>query len=204
MTEVLRSEIMRLPSGSKLLDLGCGDMRLLLEISKMRPDLQLHGVDIGAIPSTNNNIHFTNADVTTFIADTEYQLVLAVDILEHLLCPERLVNTAWKSLASEGRFYTTVPSVTKLLLFGDENFFSDYSHIRPFSCKSMSRLLFDHGFDVRSTELVGQSKRSIIRLGYYLMRGIVTLNATYLNAVIRMVAGTAVETVAQKKIEVAC
>jgi len=199
MTEYLRAQVMQLSPASKILDLGCGDMSLLSDIAQIRCDVQLHGVDIGDIPQIARNIRFTNCDVTTFVADAEYQMVLAVDILEHLPRPELLVKTAWNALAEEGSFYTIVPSVTKLLLFGDDNFFADYSHVRPFSCKSMTRLLQDHGFEVSSTASVGHVKKSNLRMGYYLLRGLVTQNAAYLNAAIKMIGGTTIETLARKK-----
>jgi len=189
---------MQLPPAAKVIDLGCGDMKLLSEIAKIRPDLQLHGVDIGNLPQNAGSLRFTNADVTTYEADAEYQLALAIDILEHLPRPELLVNTAWKALAARGRFYTSVPSVTKLLLFGEANFFSDYSHIRPFNCKSMTRLLQDHGFEVRSTAAIGHGKKSLLRTGYYLLRGLLTQNGAYLNGIITMIGGTTIETIATK------
>jgi len=198
MTDGLRAQIMKLPPAAKVIDLGCGDMKLLMEIAQMRPDLQLHGVDIGNLPQNAGSLRFTNADVTTFAADTEYQLALAIDILEHLPRPELLVNTAWKALGAGGLFYTSVPNVTKLLLFGDANFFSDYSHIRPFNCKSMTRLMHDHGFAVQSTAAIGHGKKSVLKLGYYLARGLLTQNEAYLNGVIMMIGGNAIETVALK------
>lgn len=199
MTNELRSLIMQIPAESKVLDLGCGDMKLLLEIAEIRPDLHLHGVDIGDINIGSGNIEFTNADVTTFVSDTKYQVVLAIDILEHLPQPERLVRTALDSLVPGGKFYTTVPSVTKLLMFGDDNFFSDYSHIRPFSCKSMVRLLTDHGFEVISSVAVGQGQLTFLKRGYYLARGLLTSNPSYINGFIRMIGGTAIETIAKKR-----
>lgn len=198
-TALLRNTITQLPNVGRVLDLGCGDLGVLRQIAQLRPDLRLHGLDVGEVPlgKTAPNIEFTRGDVTTFSTETKYDLVIAIDVLEHLARPEQLIHTAGKALRTQGEIYVNAPSVTKLLLLGDENFFSDYSHVRPFSVKSMTRLLHDHGFQASKIS-VQACEASTPRLLYHLARGIMTRDPRYLNGVIKMIGGVAVEGTAMK------
>jgi 2-polyprenyl-3-methyl-5-hydroxy-6-metoxy-1,4-benzoquinol methylase len=200
-TPLLRAQVMALPKGARVLELGCGDLQVLKALAPLRPDLKLHGVDVGDVPAEarSDGVHFTRCDIRDFVPDTEYHLALAIDVLEHLPRPDELAVSARKALGADGRFYLSVPSVTKLFLFGDENFFSDYTHVRPFNSKSVARLLSDYGFEVekvlsgaRGGPLVG------LRLWYYLARGLLTANTGYLNAAVRLLGGNAIEAVGRK------
>jgi predicted TPR repeat methyltransferase len=200
-SELLKAQISALPRGARVIDLGCGDLALLHEIARMRQDVELHGVDVGDLPAGTplNGIKYTKADLTDFSTNQRFDLVLAIDVLEHLAMPQRLVNLGWKLLGSGGSIYVSAPSVTKLLLFGDENFYSDYTHIRPFNVKGMARLLADNGFSpLHINVLRAKSSLKHVRFFYYLLRGLVSINPRYINAAIVQIGGAGIEAVGSK------
>lgn len=201
MTELLREQVASLAPGSRVLDMGCGDLEVLKALARIRPDIELHGIDIGTIPAEclSEGIRFIQSDFETFDTPVRFELVLAIDILEHLQLPQRLVEKSRRLLRKGGRLYVNVPSVTKLFLFGAENFYSDYTHIRPYSGKGLARMLLDYGFSISRMETGG--KTGIVhlpRFAYYLSRGLFTMNITYLNAAVRLIGGTAIEAIATK------
>lgn len=196
MTDLLRQEILSLAKGSRVLDLGCGDLHLLKTISELRPDLELHGVDVGEIPTKflTTKITFIKSDFAAYDPACRFDLITAVDILEHLAVPQNLVKKSYDLLREGGGLYLNVPSVTKLFLFGRENFYSDYTHLRPFCAKGLVRMLVDHGLKVSRLE-TGEIRgfRHLPRFYYYVARGLLTMNTSYLNAAIRLIGGTGIE-----------
>jgi ubiquinone/menaquinone biosynthesis C-methylase UbiE len=74
-TEVAQDLAARVSEG-RLLDVGTGPGRLLLEIHKLRPDVQLHGLDISAsmVRLARRNLAGTLAEIRQgSIEQTEYQ-----------------------------------------------------------------------------------------------------------------------------------
>jgi len=202
LTELLKTQVLNLPSGAAVLEIGCGDFNVLKQIERLRSDLDLHGVDVGDVPTSvdQGRIKFTKGDFKDYRPQTAFKLVLAIDILEHLAVPQELVRFAIESLMEEGHLYVCVPSVTKLLLLGDQNFYSDYTHVRPFNAKSLGRLLKDHGFQLETISSVGQGGiASLPRFLYYLSRGTFSMSANYINAAIGLVGGIAIEALAGKE-----
>jgi len=199
---MLKTHVMDLPRESRILDLCCGDMHVLRRIAEIRPDLELYGVDSGDLPpgTGHGKIKFTKADIKDFVTDTRFQMVLAIDVLEHLPVPQQLVRCARNVLVEGGDLYVCVPSVTKLFLFGDANFYSDYTHVRPFNKKGLSRLLQDNGFQIRDiTDTGKRGIRFLPRFFYYLARGIFSVDTNFMNAAIAMMGGIAIEALAKKE-----
>jgi SAM-dependent methyltransferase len=207
-TDLLESELMSLRTGSRLIELGCGDMEILKAISRMRPDLKLYGADIGELPPDTRQIgvEFIQSDIKDLSLGPEFDFVLCVDVLEHLTSAQDLAKCMRRILADSGRFYISVPSVTNLLLFGDENFYSDYTHVRPFNNKSLGRLLHDNGLRaerIRPIDSKGKGNLNALRNLYYLSRGVITSDSGYINAAIRSIGGTTVESVGVKSLDAA-
>lgn len=200
MTELLRGKIESLPKGAKVLELGCGDLQVLQSIRKIRPDIELHGVDSGEIPARDEagGIHFSRSGIEDYRSEAMFDLVIGIDVLEHMPRPDELVRCANSALVAGGSVYLSAPNVTKLFMFGDANFYSDYTHLRPFCKKSMRRLLEDFGFQIVQARISGARRGTILRWFYYLARGVITADADYLNAAITWLGGNGVEVLAAK------
>jgi SAM-dependent methyltransferase len=83
----------RLPPGASVLDVGCGDGFLALEVSKLRPDVSVRGVDVlireeVAIPVDR----FDGESIQH--ADDSFDAVLFVDVLHHTDDPCVLLDEA--------------------------------------------------------------------------------------------------------------
>ena len=199
-TELLKGKIESLPSGAKILELGCGDLQVLRSIRGIRTDLELYGVDSGdiVIEDQTSGIHFTRSCIEDYRAEAIFDLILGIDVLEHMQRPDELVRCASGALIAGGNIYLSAPNVTKLFMFGDANFYSDYSHVRPFCIKSMKRLVEDFGFQVLEVRISGVRRGAILRWFYYLARGVITADVNYLNAAITCLGGNGVEVLAAK------
>lgn len=198
MSGLLREVVDGLPQAASVVELGCGDLQLLKQIQVVRPDLDLHGVDVSPLPDNIElcGIKFYQRNVAEFEGARKFDLVLGVDVLEHLADPQALTITAAGLMAERGKLYVSVPSTGKLLLMGDANFYSDYTHVRPFNEKSLNRLLTDSGFHVREIRTFRpQTGWRSLRLAYYALRTVVSVSPDYYNAMIQLLGGFAVEAV---------
>jgi SAM-dependent methyltransferase len=101
-----------------LLDVGCGDGRLLHELYKQIPDKRLVGLDytdksIQMARHLNPDIQFIQGDITTSEQVKEkFDIITAVEVLEHIPPDDlpRFVSGIAGHLVPEGRFIITVPS----------------------------------------------------------------------------------------------
>ena len=149
----------RVPDGAQVLDLGCGGGRLAAELA--RRGCTVHGVDDLDPGDAPGLARFTRRDLDDGPPDEDlsrYDLVLLLDILEHLHSPEAFL-TSLRRLpgATTPRFLISVPNVAFLpvrlhLLLGGFEYgregILDLTHRRLFTVRSLRRLLQQYGFRV--------------------------------------------------------
>jgi SAM-dependent methyltransferase len=201
MNHFLRQQISSLPQNASVLDIGCGDGHILKQICSLRPDLKLEGIDIREIPAEamDARIAFTRCGIEEFQPRCSFECVLAIAVLEHLPRPEMLMMQAHRFLRPGGRLYLNAPSVSQLLLFGDQNFYSDYTHIRPFNARGLKRLCLDFGFEVVALDTQATTGfKCVPRLVYRLCRGVLTGDLAYINSAILYIGGGCVEIVGRR------
>lgn len=83
--------------GSRVLDIGCGNSRLLLEL-KQKKNCIVEGIDISPLvidKLSAEGVPAFVADVTSdsFALDKQYDVIIMSELLEHILEPESLVRT---------------------------------------------------------------------------------------------------------------
>lgn len=126
----------------KVLDLGCG----IGSFGEFKPS----GVEVYGIDSDENALikaekfeKTTNGDVSKKLPykDNFFDGILAKDILEHVLFPWELVREMQRVLKKNGVVLAIVPSPGKKT-------WEDYTHVRPFTERSIRELFLDNGFYV--------------------------------------------------------
>jgi glycosyltransferase involved in cell wall biosynthesis len=150
--------IAEVPPESTVMDIGCGPGHLCAALHAKR--CRVIGVDqfAPANPSNFDEFHATNLDVAPFRRTlNDVQVVLLLDIIEHLVSPEKLcaelrrhaqANPDLKIVISTGNIGFCVTRL--MLLFGQFNYnkrgILDLTHTRLFTFASLRRLLKETGF----------------------------------------------------------
>jgi SAM-dependent methyltransferase len=132
------------------LDLGCGDGRLMRELAAAR----IVGADVSAValsqarervPEGVDLVELTPGAALPF-ADSEFDLVLCAETIEHVQDVQLLLSEARRVLRPGGRLAVTTPAHG--LLMRPPHPLSP--HLRFFSRRSLQALLGDMGFTVDS------------------------------------------------------
>jgi SAM-dependent methyltransferase len=160
------------PTGAKVLDLGCGTGELLASLRNRK--WELTGVDISASGIANARraypeITFIEMDATgdlsSHLAMGTYDLVVSTETLEHVVLPRLFLKNAYDALAPGGRLVMSVPyngyakQLAVAALGRTDAYYNplwDWGHIKFFSVESLSTLLWEAGFDDLEYQGVGR------------------------------------------------
>lgn len=147
-------------ANAKVLDIGCGDGRLSRAIQDR--GYQVTGIDIiepaDDIQLENFIVHDLNSEELPVSVD-DYDYVLMLDVIEHLLAPEAFASRLSRisGSAQDTRMIVSTGNVAFLivrlmLLFGQFNYgkkgILDLTHTRLFTFATMRRLFEQSGFEV--------------------------------------------------------
>ena len=146
------------PEGSKVLDIGCND-------GKMRDFLKnpvYYGVDINKnqISELNDKgIKAKQADLNKNelpFKNEKFDFVLLLDILEHVVNPQKLLLDAKKRLKEDGKIIVSLPNdyhiLNKIRFVLNKHItqdpFAPYGHLHYFPIKSGEKFLRNNGFEI--------------------------------------------------------
>ena len=149
------------PSGSKVVDLGCAGGYMCATLQRDRGCV-CTGVDIFPLPQNIALNRFIQHDLNNGppeLAFSEYDCVLLLDIIEHLVSPEAFLDRLRESMkyCTRTKVIVTTPNVgfiiiRMMLLLGQFNYgkrgILDLTHKRLFTFASISHLFEQHGFQV--------------------------------------------------------
>ncbi len=160
------STLLKSKPPSKILDLGCSSGLLSERLVALGHDVT--GVDVMEIAGVaERTTTFVKADLNDGIpaeAGTGFDIVLAADVLEHLVNPGNLMSQVREALAPSGVALFCVPNIahwyprlrSTLGMFDyDQRGILDSTHLRFFTRRSIRRLVERQGFTVRRIESVG-------------------------------------------------
>ena len=150
----------------KLLDIGCADGTTTTQISKMSNLLDVTGIDYfkGAVDHAkkrNSNIKFVHADVHKLpFKDASYEMVTAIETLEHLKNPNQAFREIFRILKPRG--YLIIGQDTNSLLFRLIWFLWTRwrgsvwknSHISCMRPKDLMKVLKKQGFKVEKSKII--------------------------------------------------
>jgi len=159
----------------KVLDLGCASGHTLFRIAEDFPDSILVGLDIGkdfVATASNyakemkiNNVNFFESSVENYSTDEKYDLILLLEVIEHVMDVELLLSNVKRLLATNGLICVTTPNLNgdgtlygRLLRFIDVRRFipaTDFTiegtikhgdqHVREFSSHTLEKAMETNG-----------------------------------------------------------
>ncbi len=150
-------------SGSvvKVLDIGCGSGYALFLLKELHPHLELYGVDIVKHNQLPDLINFDYVDLEKGnlpFEDEFFDFVFSHGVVEHLNNPTDFLKESHRVLKHGKKIYIYTENYTALFLphlktsKHSINFWDDYTHVRPYSKKSLQRILLNAGFRNIKTE----------------------------------------------------
>jgi SAM-dependent methyltransferase len=150
----------RVPHGATVLDVGCGGGKMLRTVAAHRSDVVLLGCDIKE-PEVVDDFSFAlvdAADAHLPYDDASIDVVLMIDVLEHLYEPARVLAEVDRVLRPGGRLLAFVPvegepvSFYALFrrLFGQDLYVETKQHVQAFRYRDVDELLA--GFEVAEQE----------------------------------------------------
>ena len=118
-------------STNVFLDIGCGDKFLQLPIEEH--GITYIGVDIDQCNFESDKLKFS---------DKTIDIAVMYSVIEHLKNPDNLLTEIQRILKPDGFLIIETPNWD----YSSKIFYDDYTHVRPYSSKSLLRLLNDYGF----------------------------------------------------------
>ena len=148
-----------LPRDAAILDVGCGTGAWLHRLGGMG-FTNLHGIDVDteAFATDRATLTFANLDYDDLgLGDRKFDLITAIELIEHLENPGRLFYHVARHLADDGLFLITTPNIHSALcrmrffLTGALKQFDakgDPTHIYPVLLTALNRILPRHGLRI--------------------------------------------------------
>ena len=115
----------------KVLDVGCGDKSLKEPFE--RKGLLYQGIDIDIIDFNNDKFPFP---------DNSFDLVVSLAVIEHIKNTENFLSEINRILKKGGFVFLSTPN----WCYAFKNFYDDYTHVRPYTKKSLLKILSDFNF----------------------------------------------------------
>jgi SAM-dependent methyltransferase len=139
----LRSRVGR---GASALDLGCGTGGFAAQLGAELAARRVIGIDTSAtaLHASARRIEVIEGDLSTpFVVDEgAFDVVTAMDVLEHLPDEKPLLETAWRNLRKGGLFLASVPALPRLYSSWDRQL----GHLRRYTRQSLRALLGPGGW----------------------------------------------------------
>lgn len=164
---LLRSELAREPAFA-VLDAGCGAGNLVAAlaadgVTAVGMDISAHAVERAAAAHPGQRfVRHAVEERPWPVAPESVDLVVAFEVIEHLLRPADLLAGAHEALRPGGRLVLTTPfhgrakNVVLALTRFERHFAVEGDHIRFFTDRSLRALLEDAGFGVERISHFGR------------------------------------------------
>jgi 2-polyprenyl-3-methyl-5-hydroxy-6-metoxy-1,4-benzoquinol methylase len=119
-------------NGLKVLDVGSGDKFLKVPFEKK--NFLYQGLDIDIIDFNNDQFPFT---------DNSFDIVVSLAVIEHIKNIDNFLNEINRILKKGGFIFFSTPNWS----YAFKNFYDDYTHVQPYTKKSLSKILSDFNFE---------------------------------------------------------
>jgi SAM-dependent methyltransferase len=141
-------------AGVRILDVGCGAGLFFDALERLG---HVEGIESDRLAAAQagrwrDRIHIGELD-DTFQPESSFDLILLLDVVEHVDRPDRLLRRAAGLLVPEGRIVVTVPAFNWLWTSHD----ALNHHVERYTAKDMRDLLNDAGLTAIETSYLFQS-----------------------------------------------
>ena len=180
-------ELPQIKHSLSVLDIGCGTGAWLDKLAKHGFN-HLQGIDIDTqqFQTDRATVSRMNLDCDNLNFDSQFDLITAIEIIEHLENPGRIFNFVKNNLKQDGYFLLTTPNIQsiscrlKFLISGKLASFDekgDATHIYPVLLQSLERVLPRYSLEIvkqwgypykgsmiyrKSTQLVSRLLESVL------------------------------------------
>jgi methionine biosynthesis protein MetW len=163
--------------GARIVELGCGDGSLFVEVANALSIRDVYGVDIDEVAlkkAAGRGVKVFKADFNSDplpFKDGFFDAILMEEVIEHLVNPDNAIREAHRVLKAGGLFLLSTPNLAwwlnrLALLLGYQPYWSECStmynvgkfkrnqgqplsgHLRLYTYKALKQLLELHGFKV--------------------------------------------------------
>jgi SAM-dependent methyltransferase len=135
-----------LPSGFRVLEVGCGNGNVLRVLEQVCQKGQVYGVDLLEerlqYAQQRTSCQMAAADVACLPFPDPFDVVGMFDVLEHIEDDRRALQDVHKALATGGALVLTVPAHMALWSYADTN----AGHFRRYTRRTLSTVLQASGF----------------------------------------------------------
>lgn len=152
-----------------ILDFGCGNGQLILEMMKLNPRARFIGLDVSDIALQAAKKRISNVELLPIqdggsfpVESGRVDFVFTSEVIEHVYDTENAISELSRILRKGGQLLLTTPyhgflKNIALVLFGfDKHFNPTGPHVRFFSNKALFALLAKHGLRVLSHGYYGR------------------------------------------------
>lgn len=151
--------IPNIKTARSLLEIGCGSAASMSYIKRfLNMDAKFYGVDLEKNSFIPEWVEFFKVDIdkdSIPLPDNSVDVVLSIFVLEHLHNPQNLIKEAYRVLRKDGFLYLITENYTSIYIPSSEfNFYQDFTHVRPWTKKSLDYMARAYGFEVNNIKII--------------------------------------------------
>ena len=151
------------PNGRSILDAGCGSGSYAIRCALTYPKSEIVGCDLDEVAVKQaqargdalglQRLHFQRANLTTDLGEDRYDVILCVDILEHIESVELALEAMHRALKPGGHLVVHVPATPQRRFLPWLRNWHQHDHVREgFDLASFRTLLTASGLSVDSSK----------------------------------------------------
>jgi len=135
-----------------VIDIGCGNGKLLEEINALKMDIRNKGFEPNKAARDEAIARGHGVDAELFKYGSQYAMLTATGVLEHVKDPKDFINTHNVTLEDGGYFGIIVPNVDSLVVqyLGEEAATFCPQHLWYFNIETLTELMKQCGFTLDS------------------------------------------------------